>query len=154
MLERFFYDRTCAYGACQQPFTTRNCLKRYCTARCWFLSRPRKPYRHPRWTHEEIRLLRQLAGQVPARVIAERLGRPSKETVIAKACQLGISLRLYGERNPTAKYPDRLVEQARDLHDAGLTPTVIAQRLGVPRGTVCDFVYYRSRLGPLVERYV
>lgn len=89
MLERFFYERTCAYGACQRPFTTRSCHKRYCSDRCWFNARPRKPYRHPRWTHEEIRLLRELAGQVSSRVIAEHLGRRSRATVIAKARQLG-----------------------------------------------------------------
>ena len=71
----------------------------------------------------------------------------------SKAHARKISLILYGERHPAAKYSDALVEEARILHDEGIAPKAIAERLGVPRGTIRSFVEYKHRLGPPSEYY-
>jgi len=148
---QYLHHKTCAL--CQQPFTTRYRHQRYCSGACWFRAHPSKPPRWPRWTDEETRLLRELAGQVPARVIAERIGR-THPVVKARAHLLKIDLRLFGERCPWAKHSDAVVEQARTLHDEGMGPEAIARHLNIPRSSVRNFIYYQSRLGPPVERYV
>lgn len=148
---QYLHHKTCAH--CQQPFTTRFRRKRYCSDLCWFRAHPSKAPRWPRWTHAEIKVLRDLAGQVSVRVIAERIGRTC-EAVKARAHMLKLDLRLYGERHPRAKYSDDLVERARVLYDEGMGPRAIAKQLNIPHSSVSDFVRYRRRLGPLVERYV
>ncbi|HEU5102314.1 MAG TPA: hypothetical protein VFU22_25000 [Roseiflexaceae bacterium] len=145
-----FHVIVCRY--CGQEFKRRSGRWGYCSDQCYIKAHPRKAPRYPRWSHQEIRTLRSLAGEVSPDVIAERLGR-TRIAVVARARMLSISLALYGERHPAAKYSDAIVEQARALYDLGLTPKTIAERLGVPRHAVKEFVYYKSRLGPCPKRY-
>jgi hypothetical protein len=142
-----FHSITCRY--CHETFRTRFGRKRYCTDQCYIKAHPPK---YHRWTHQETRLLRELAGKVSVTEIAERLGRTINATKY-KAHQLKVNLILYGERHPGTKQSDALVEQARILYDEGLMPKAIALRLGIPYSTAKYFVEYRVRLGPPIEYY-
>lgn len=145
-------ERTCRY--CGRTFKTAFGRQRYCSDECWFRMKAarRKPPKFPPWSHEEIKMLRELAGTMPARMIAERIGRNFAATRV-KARQLRIGLTCYGEHCSWAKYSNALVEEARSLHDEGIGATEIAKRLGVPLSSIEDYIYYRRRLGPLIEYY-
>lgn len=149
-VETHFYIFTCRY--CGHSFKTRFGRKRYCSDLCYTQAHPRKAPRYPRWTHQEIRMLRQLAGEVSPHIIAERLGR-TYAAVKTRGRMLNISLICYGERSHSAKHSDALVEQARTLYDKGLRPTEIALQLGIPRRSIQHYVYYTKRLGPPIEYY-
>lgn len=102
------------------------------------------------WTDAEIAIIREMAGSVTSFQIAEQLGRTNTQVKYAAASR-GISLKLYGERAPGAKYSNALVEQARDLHDAGVKPKRIAEMIGMPYWAVCDAVYYKRGIGYAIE---
>jgi len=55
--------------------------------------------------------------------------------------------RRTGNTHHRARYSDETVERARQLADDGHGPRVIAQIIGVPRHTVVDWIYYRTRTG-------
>lgn len=152
-MDPFFYQKACANPECQQPFRTRNKRKRYCSDRCFFRAQAarQRPPRYPRWTAQEIRLLRELAGQFGVAEIARRLGR-TPAAVKARARILKISLLLHGEKHPAAKYSDYQVELARRMYDEGLRPRAISRVLDVPESTIGSFVRYQHRLGPCPER--
>jgi hypothetical protein len=143
-------ERVCRY--CGQTFKTACTRRHYCDDRCWMAAHPSKPYKYPRWTHEEIKVLRELAGKALVCVIAERTGRTCK-AVKHKAKVLHISLMCYGEYHPHTKHGDAVVEQARTLYDEGKGPKDIARQLGIPYGTAQNYVYYENRLGPPAEYY-
>lgn len=50
-----------------------------------------------------------------------------------------------GERHGMCRYPNEVVEKARDMHDEGVGPTQIARELDVPLNTLQDWIYYRTR---------
>jgi DNA invertase Pin-like site-specific DNA recombinase len=50
-----------------------------------------------------------------------------------------------GQRHHRARYPDAVVEQARTLHDRGMSRAGIARHLGVPYHTLRDWLEYRTR---------
>lgn len=56
-----------------------------------------------------------------------------------------ISLRRKGELYPHSKGSDHEVELCRQLFDAGLTPTVIAEKMEFSVSHVSSIVHYRSR---------
>ena len=149
----FFYERVCTFEGCQQPFRTRSCRRRYCSDVCWFRAKAarRRAPRYPRWTPQEIALLKQLAGQVSPAEIASRLGR-TPAAVKARAKHLRVCLIVRGEKHPNAKYSDYQVELARRMYDEGLRPRAISRVLDVPEGAIGSFVYYKARLGPCPER--
>ena len=91
-VEAHCYVFDCRY--CGKSFRTKERFKRYCTDQCNIKAHPRRLPRYPRWTHQEIRLLRQLAGEVAPHIIAERLGRRSTEAVKTRAHMLKINLVL------------------------------------------------------------
>lgn len=141
----------CRY--CGQSFRTHCGLRRYCTDQCYIHAHPYRPPRYPLWSHQEVRILRALAGEMPAKEIAARLGR-TVEAVKTKAYKLRISLILYGEHCPWSKYSDALVEEIRTLYDEGVMPNIIVRNFGISRYTINGFIYYRDRLGPPIERYL
>jgi hypothetical protein len=53
-----------------------------------------------------------------------------------------------GERHPRHKYPDALVEEARQLRERGWTARRIGEHLGVNFRTVKDWIQYRTRDEP------
>lgn len=44
-----------------------------------------------------------------------------------------------------AKAEPEVVELARKLHEEGMGPKAISEKLGVPKFTVYDWVYYKTR---------
>jgi hypothetical protein len=144
-----FHVIECRY--CGQVFKTRFGRRRYCTDQCNIRAHPCRP-RTDLWTYQEVKVLRQLAGKVPPKEIAARVGRTHRATR-EKARRLGVALQLYGEIHHVAKYSDALVEEARTMYDEGLGPTAIAKQLGIPLGAVQTFIYYKWRLGPPIEYY-
>lgn len=54
-------------------------------------------------------------------------------------------MRHYGQSHHRARYPNEMVEAARDLHDLGMRPVDIARHLRVPIDTLNDWIYYRTR---------
>lgn len=96
------------------------------------------------WTESEIYKLRRLAGTMPAKNIAEKLGR-SIESIKSKAQGIGILLRQFGENHHCSKYSDEFVENARRLHDSGLSQRKVAAKIGVSYGVVREWLDYSSR---------
>ena len=54
-------------------------------------------------------------------------------------------MRQRGEKHHRAKYSAELVERARVMHDEGAGFKRIARAMGLPAGTVRDWVEYRTR---------
>lgn len=50
-----------------------------------------------------------------------------------------------GEGHHRARWPDTTVEQARALHERGMSRAGVARHLGVPYDTVRDWLEYRTR---------
>lgn len=50
-----------------------------------------------------------------------------------------------GEQRHRSKYPDATVARARAMRERGMTYTAIGAALGVPCGTVADWVNYATR---------
>ena len=50
-----------------------------------------------------------------------------------------------GESHGLARWPDQVVETARQLHDQGQRRPEIAKALGVPYDTLRDWLEYRTR---------
>lgn len=59
--------------------------------------------------------------------------------------QRGPSGHRRGEKHGRAKWPDALVERARELHQRGVSRGFLARNLGVPYDTVRDWIEYRTR---------
>ena len=97
-----------------------------------------------RWLPDDDRTLRRLSPTRTAKQIARALGRTSN-AVHQRAHLLHIPLQKAGDRDYRTKYPDTVVERARALHEAGLTPSEITRATGVPIGSVKSFIYYRGR---------
>lgn len=83
------------------------------------------------YTVEEDRIIRQRAGVLPAKSIAELLGRDHRALVQRARC-LGVSLQLRGERHHRAKHPDAAVNQALRLHARDVPAESIASHTGLP----------------------
>jgi len=98
------------------------------------------------WTDEEKTLLKRNAPNMTSSQLAKLLNR-GIDSVKHKARQMGVSLRKYGEACSWAKYSNEVVEQARGLHESGVTPREISRKLGVPYWNICDFVYFKRGLG-------
>ena len=50
-----------------------------------------------------------------------------------------------GEAHGMARWPDDLVEYARQMHQRGVSRGFLARRLGVPYDTMRDWLEYRTR---------
>lgn len=96
------------------------------------------------WNPAEVRALQRLAPTHTAAEIADRIGR-SVNAVYQQAYLRNIKLQKAGDRDYRTKYSDALVEECRELHDAGVPPSEISARTGVPLGSVKAFVYYQQR---------
>ncbi|ECZ8127306.1 DNA-binding protein [Salmonella enterica] len=97
-----------------------------------------------KWKRAEILIVRQCAGTMKVANIGQLIGR-TDGAVRAKARELHISLRLRGDHHQSVKYPDRVVEVARELHQEGMKRWDIAEMLGMKVGTVNLYVYFDRR---------
>lgn len=105
---------------------------------------------NPRFKQAEDAIIRQHAGRKSPAEIAKlvtELGfrKATNFTIKNRAQRKGISLRRHGELNPNAKGTDDEIELCRQLYDAGLTPTVIAEKMEFTVSHVDKIVHYRSR---------
>ncbi|MGF2865662.1 DNA-binding protein [Salmonella enterica] len=98
-----------------------------------------------KWNKAEIMIIRQCAGTMKVEVIGQLIGR-TDGAVRAKARELHICLRLRGDYHQSVKYPGRVVEMARELHQEGVKRRDIAEMLGMPIGAVNQYVYFDRRV--------
>lgn len=96
------------------------------------------------WTREEDRRLRAMAETATSTEIGLAIGRTA-EAVKHRAKTLSVSLAKHGDAHPWTKYPDTLIEQARQLHDQGWGPVWIAKRLGMNVSALKSALYYHRR---------
>lgn len=101
---------------------------------------------HPnkRWSHEEVKYLRENHKRLTIRQMAKHLGR-SYYSTNQKCGALGLDCRLYGDKNHMTIYSSDDVELCRQLHDEGLSRREIADKMDIPYQRVCDFVDYAYR---------
>lgn len=98
------------------------------------------------WSPAEDRRLEELAGKVPAAVIATELGRP-KGGVHARIKRLGLSGRLSGEHHWAARLSNLQAAMIGTLRDAGFSATEIKRAFGleVAVNTINDIGACRTR---------
>ncbi|ELE7571882.1 DNA-binding protein, partial [Escherichia coli] len=70
----------------------------------------------------------------------------TEAAVRTKARELGISMMLRGDFHPSAKYSQRDIELARQLHQRGMQRREIARKLGMPLRIVNNYVYFDRRV--------
>ncbi|EAU3167038.1 DNA-binding protein [Salmonella enterica] len=99
-----------------------------------------------KWKRAEILITRQCAGKMRVADIGRLIGR-TDGAVRAKARELHISLRLRGDYHQSAKYRQSDIEQARDLHQKGISRREIAVKMEIPLGMVNQYVYFDRRVG-------
>lgn len=93
-----------------------------------------------RWTEAEDRVVRELAGRVPAGAIADRLPNRSARAVGRRLRALGLDGRLYGEAHQNARTSNLQRAMIITLKQSGYTATEIkrAFNLSIPRTTIND----------------
>ncbi|EBI3645372.1 DNA-binding protein [Salmonella enterica] len=99
-----------------------------------------------KWKRAEILITRQCAGKMRVADIGRLIDR-TDGAVRAKARELHISLRLRGDYHQSAKYRQSDIEQARDLHQKGISRREIAVKMEIPLGMVNQYVYFDRRVG-------
>lgn len=99
-----------------------------------------------KWKRAEILIIRQCAGTMKVANIGQLIGR-TDGAVRAKARELHISLRLRGDYHQSAKYRQSDIEQARDLHQKGISRREIAVKMEMPLSAVNQYVYFDRRVG-------
>ncbi|EPT6656106.1 hypothetical protein ACVQ2Y_005105, partial [Escherichia coli] len=80
---------------------------------------------------EPIGKFSMCAGTMKVKSIGALIGR-TEAAVRTKARELGISMMLRGDFHQSAKYSQRDIEQARQLHQRGMQRREIARKLGMP----------------------
>lgn len=80
------------------------------------------------WTPEEDKVLRELAGKVPASVIAEQIGRP-KSGIYHRCKRLDIDLIARAEQHWNCKYDSLMISAMHTLKEAGFTVNEISSLL-------------------------
>ncbi|ECW2977118.1 DNA-binding protein [Salmonella enterica] len=98
-----------------------------------------------KWKRAEILIIRQCAGTMKVANIGQLIGR-TYGAVRAKARELHISLRLRGDHHQSVKYPGRVVEMVRYLHQEGMKRRDIAEMLKMKIGMVNQYVYFDRRV--------
>lgn len=97
------------------------------------------------WQLKEDKLIRKLAGTMPVKEIAKKLGR-KEHAVRCRASKLGVSLRYQSPKRGHFKYSFEDVEMARELSETyGISAAEIARKFEVPEETVRDWLRYKNR---------
>jgi len=102
------------------------------------------------FTKDEDAIIRKNAGikspaEIAELVTAFGIRTASIRTITNRAIRKGISLRRHGELNPHSKGTDDEIELCRQLYDAGLTPSVIAEKMEFTVSHVSGIIHYRKR---------
>jgi len=79
-----------------------------------------------------------------AKQIAEALGR-TEYAVMERSRYIGGVMRKSGKNHHNHKYSDWDVEMCRKLHDEGIGPKEISDKLDIGYDSVIDFICYRRR---------
>ncbi|RBM46235.1 hypothetical protein DLR66_04860 [Vibrio paracholerae] len=97
-----------------------------------------------RWSETENLFLAKHAKEMSSDEIAEKLGRTT-DAVKSKAERLGICMKKYGEKHHLAKVSNHDVELCRQLHDEGVRPCEIAEKMELGYTYVQWILNYRIR---------
>lgn len=102
------------------------------------------------YQESEDRVIRRWAGIKSPEEIAKlvtTLGfrKATKSGIKSRANRLGLSLRRNGELYPFSRISDHDVELCRGLHEEGLGPTEIAEKMELKLTHVHSIIYYRRR---------
>lgn len=92
------------------------------------------------WTEKEDKYLKKNAKILTSKQIGAALGR-SQKGVIARAMLLKVSLIKIGDHNPSRKYPTADIDLAMQLHEAGMKPRHIAEKLEIPVMSIKNYLY-------------
>lgn len=98
-----------------------------------------------KWKRAEILIIRQCAGKMRVADIGRLIGR-TRDAVRTKARELNICLILRGDYHQSAKYRQSDIEQARDLHQKGISRREIAVKMEIPLSMVNQYVYFDRRV--------
>jgi len=97
-----------------------------------------------RWSVAETDFLIENGSTMTAKQIADALGR-TEYAVMERSRYIGGVMRKSGKNHHNHKYSDWDVEMCRKLHDEGLGPKEISDKLDIGYDSVIDFVCYRRR---------
>lgn len=96
------------------------------------------------FTDAELQILRQHAATHTRQQIADMLGR-SRKVVLNKLNAMGISVVKRGDRHYNVKHSDHDIELCRLLHQDGVPPGVIAEKMEMSRNYVYEIVNHIVR---------
>lgn len=98
-----------------------------------------------RYTKAEDFVIRSNAKTKNAAQIADMLPGRTKGSVKRRAAVLKVSIKRNGERHYLSKYSDDDIEMCRKLHDAGMKPITIAEKMEMSYSYVRKIVCYATR---------
>lgn len=98
-----------------------------------------------KWVRAEIMIIRQCAGTMTVESIGRLIGR-TDAAVRAKSRSLNIRLYLKGDHHQSAKYLQKDISLARELHSEGVSRRDIAEKLEMPISAVNQYVYFERRI--------
>ncbi|EKS5462314.1 DNA-binding protein [Escherichia coli] len=98
-----------------------------------------------KWVRAEIMIIRQCAGTMTVESIGRLIGR-TDAAVRAKSRSLNIRLYLKGDHHQSAKYLQKDISLARELHSEGVSRLDIAEKLEMPISAVNQYVYFERRI--------
>ncbi|MCS6204010.1 hypothetical protein [Shewanella baltica] len=96
------------------------------------------------WHLDEIKKLKSLSMTNTAFEVGELLGR-SEASVKGKALQLGVYFMKVGENSPLAKHSNHDIELCRQLHEEGLRPFQIAEKMEIEISHLCRVLKFEAR---------
>lgn len=96
------------------------------------------------YSNDEDKVILKFAGEKSAAEIGEMIGR-NKQSIRERASLIGVSLKRYGNKNPSTKYAEEDVELARCLSDEGLKAKVIAEKMEINEGYLKKILSYSRR---------
>lgn len=96
--------------------------------------------RHYQYSPDDIKRIKELAGKVPARLIAEELGK-SRYSILRKIRKLGLDSRVVGEHHWNARLPNLSAAMVGVLADAGFAAKEIQQVLNTPQDITLNMIY-------------
>ena len=96
------------------------------------------------FTDAELQILRQHAASHTGQQIADMIGR-SRKVVLNKLNAMGINAVKRGDQHYNVKHSDHDIELCRLLHQEGVPPGVIAEKMEMSRNYVYKIVNHIVR---------